>query len=552
MSKAVIYIDTEDDITAIIDRVKESKSDIVALVPPKRIGVLQSIVNLKLLKRAAASSKKRLVLITNDAALIGLAGGVAIPTAKNLQSRPEIAKIAAAEIDGSDVINGDDLPVGDVNDAMADQKMPAVAPVPMPRPSKGSGFEEAPPISKAVPLAKGKKSLKVPNFIAFRKKLFIFGGLGVLLLIFLWWALFVAPSASIAITARTEIVNIDRPLTLDPGATDEAIDDNTLKPNTQQLKKNKSVEFKATGKKDVGDKASGTAVISNCQSRDPISVPVGTALSANGLNFITATAVEVPGGSSSSDFGGCDTPGRASVKINAQEIGEQYNLAGGTRFAVAGFESSVSGTTSEGTSGGSKEQVSVVSSGDVEAARQKLAEQDDDGARDELLAKFEEGFQPIQESYRTEAGQASASPAVGEEADNATLTVETTYTIMAVAEDQLNTLLDNAIRDEIGDDTQKSIYENGRPELEITEFQALSEGRASMRIKTIGYIGAKIDENQLKQDIAGKRHGEIQDLVKGIPNVDNVEINFSPFWVSNAPSPDKITVEFKVIKDNQE
>ena len=60
MSKAVIYIDTEDDITAIIDRVKESKSDIVALVPPKRIGVLQSIVNLKLLKRAAASSKKRL------------------------------------------------------------------------------------------------------------------------------------------------------------------------------------------------------------------------------------------------------------------------------------------------------------------------------------------------------------------------------------------------------------------------------------------------------------------------------------------------------------
>lgn len=51
-SKAVIYIDTEDDITAIIDRVKAAKSDIVALVPPKRTGVLQSVVNLKLLRRA--------------------------------------------------------------------------------------------------------------------------------------------------------------------------------------------------------------------------------------------------------------------------------------------------------------------------------------------------------------------------------------------------------------------------------------------------------------------------------------------------------------------
>jgi phosphoglycerate dehydrogenase-like enzyme len=66
MSKSVIYIDTEDDITSIIDRVKEAESDIVALVPPKRNGVLQSVVNLKLLKRSASGADKKIVLITGD------------------------------------------------------------------------------------------------------------------------------------------------------------------------------------------------------------------------------------------------------------------------------------------------------------------------------------------------------------------------------------------------------------------------------------------------------------------------------------------------------
>ena len=49
MNKDIIYIDTEDDITAIIGKIKSSKENVVVLVPPKRTGVLQSAVNLRLL-----------------------------------------------------------------------------------------------------------------------------------------------------------------------------------------------------------------------------------------------------------------------------------------------------------------------------------------------------------------------------------------------------------------------------------------------------------------------------------------------------------------------
>ena len=115
MNKDVIYIDVEDDITAIIGKVKDAQSKIVALVPPKRIGVLQSSVNLQLLARAATQSNKRLVLISSNSALMALAAAAKLPGANNQQSKPELAQISALDIDdGEDVIDGVQLPVGEL------------------------------------------------------------------------------------------------------------------------------------------------------------------------------------------------------------------------------------------------------------------------------------------------------------------------------------------------------------------------------------------------------------------------------------------------------
>ena len=117
MQKDIIYIDTEDDITAIIGKIKASSDKIIALVPPKRAGVLQSAVNLRLLARTADKADKHLVIITNDRALIALSASAKIPVAKNLQSKPEVMEIPALEIDdGEDVIEGAELTCWRVNE----------------------------------------------------------------------------------------------------------------------------------------------------------------------------------------------------------------------------------------------------------------------------------------------------------------------------------------------------------------------------------------------------------------------------------------------------
>src|SRR5437868_2881613 len=107
--KDTIYVDIDDEITGIIDKLKASEGKVVALVLPKRAGVFQSIVNMKLLKRAAETNKKNLVLITAEAGLLPLAGAAGIHVAKTLTSKPEIPVGPQAFDDDDETIDEDEI-----------------------------------------------------------------------------------------------------------------------------------------------------------------------------------------------------------------------------------------------------------------------------------------------------------------------------------------------------------------------------------------------------------------------------------------------------------
>ena len=210
MKKDVIYIDVDDDITTIVGKIKSAKERIVALVPPKRIGVLQSAVTMRLLTRAAGDVDKRLVLITGDSALAGLAAAARIPVAKNLQTKPEVAEVPALKVDGDDdIIDGREL----VDPApAADADRPKSAPAASATPS-ASDKKPATPAKKNTP--------KVPNFNLFRKKMLLIGGGVLALLIFLIWAIWFAPRATVVITAKTTSLSINNNVALKlEGATD--------------------------------------------------------------------------------------------------------------------------------------------------------------------------------------------------------------------------------------------------------------------------------------------------------------------------------------------
>lgn len=203
-AKDTIYIDVDDEITGIIDKVRSSDKKIVALVLPKRATVLQSVVNMKLLKRSAQRSKKNLVLITSEAGLLPLAGAVGIHVAKNLQSKPEIPDGPPEDEIPESLVNEDELDTEDDKDKDLDKaktvgelagvaavastsdlakdaediEVPeAIDPDDSPIATKGSKAEKSKK-DKKDKKDKKAKGQKVPNFDRFKKWMILGGGRG--------------------------------------------------------------------------------------------------------------------------------------------------------------------------------------------------------------------------------------------------------------------------------------------------------------------------------------------------------------------------------------
>lgn len=528
--KDVIYIDTEDDITSIIGKLKSASASIVALVPPKRVGVLQSIVNLKLLQRAAEQSNKRVVLITSDAALGALAAGVQMPVAKNLQSKPEIVSTEIEDDVQEDVIDGEEN---------------GIVPPALPYTASSASSTPAPGPSTVAPAAKtplqSKKKISIPNFDSFRNKILLFSGLGVALAVFLVWAIFFAPRAIVTVTSRTTPYDVNVKLTSAPDKTLEA-EAGVLPGVIKETKKSASADFTATGKKDVGEKATGTIKITrDGVSSDTDTIPAGTGFSSGDYTFVTTEAVTIP---ASRIIGRSISSGSATARVAATEIGEEYNLS------ARNYKSSLSGYDASGSqmTGGSKRQVSVVSEQDVAAARDKISAQDVNAIKAELKAQFTNKEIIVEESFLPEPATPVISPAVGSEATSGKYTVETTYRMLGVEQKDLQTIVEANIKEQIKGIPNQKIFNNGIGHQRFSDVTR-SENGYELRVKTTGYVGPYIDEKALKQKIAGKREGEIQADLKTYDGVQSVDVKMSPFWVSSAPAPEKITVKFQISGD---
>lgn len=81
-----IYTEVDEEITSIIERVKKTPVEEIALVVPRRSFLSQSIVNLKLLKNQSEKYGKKILLVTRDSLCRSLAEKVGLETSKKLDS----------------------------------------------------------------------------------------------------------------------------------------------------------------------------------------------------------------------------------------------------------------------------------------------------------------------------------------------------------------------------------------------------------------------------------------------------------------------------------
>lgn len=537
MNKDVIYIDVEDDITNIVSKIKDSKARIVALVPPKRVGILQSAVNMRLLNRAAENAEKRIVLITGDQALSGLAAAARIPVAKTLQSRPEIAEIPAIDVDdGDDVIDGSEIPVGE----LADRATPKARNKADDAIDAAIAEDEKPtkPAKPAKPAGKGKP--KVPDFNVFRRKLVLIGGGITLFIVFMVWAIWFAPHATVVITAKTTTSTVDKSVTLkQDGKVDAA--NNIIKSLRQEQKKDISVDFTPTGKKKVGEKASGTMhLVRTSVSSLTLTIPAGTSFSSGDYTFVSTEPASLSG--TSIGPGGV-IQSVATVKVQATQVGSEYNLSSRS------YSSNVSGFSAAGTamSGGSSREVTVVSADDVAKAKVKLDAQKDTSLQSAVKALFPSSSIVINESYQEARSNPTPSVAVDHEASG-TVQLKTTVTasMQGIDRSDMKQFLEDTLKKEIGNKKNQKIYNDGSNEVKFAQYSERNNA-VQVRLTANAKIGPEIDEHKVKEQVKGRNYGDVQSSLESIEGVQDVDTKFSPFWVRTVPNNDKhISIEFKL------
>ncbi|HET7060065.1 MAG TPA: baseplate J/gp47 family protein [Candidatus Saccharimonadales bacterium] len=565
--KDTIYVDIDDEITGIIDKVRGSSGKVTALVLPKRAGVFQSIVNMKLLKRAASEADKNLVLITSEAGLLPLAGAAGIHVAKTLSSKPEIPVAPKLDDAGEEAIDeagevtkdtAGEQPVGKLasqppadsagvetlqldddelpEDAAADAKTPlagkkpAVAAAVADKAAKGRG--------------KGKSGnkFKIPNFGKFRKKLILGGIILLLLIIGIILGLIILPKATVNIKTDAQNVPVELNFNLSTAETqlDDSSDTPTVPAKLASEQKTYSQQVPTTGQKNHGNKASGQVTVTNCGSGDT-TLPAGTGFSSSGNTYISQQSVTVP----VSDFHGRDGPcqnnGKANVTVQAQSGGSAANLPAGASFSISGGPS---GLTAQGNtmSGGTDNIVQTVNQNDINNAKAKIATNDNVQKQSLQNDLKKQKYFAITSTFSPGTPNVTQSAQVGDVANNVTVTEVVTYTMFGAKEKDLNTLVDNAVKEQV-DTSKQTILSRGLDSASFT-VNTSSSTSAQLALQTTAEVGPDLDINSIKQSALGKKPADVKSQVGNNPDITDVNVKLSPFWVSSVPKKaSKVTVK---------
>ena len=588
MNKDVIYIEPEDDITDIIAKVKNAKTKIVALVPPKKAGVLRSVVNFKLIAKTALQHNKTVVLISTDENLVKFAQSVKMPVAKSLSSKPQLATDDEAEFgdadEESDIIEEEpetetstskskkkDVKSDHEKSHKDDKKVEAVKAKKSEEVVTEDEIDEEADTDKKV--AKKKSNQKVPNIKKYRTQIIIGSVFAVIMVVVLVWAFAFAPAAKVIVHVRTSDQGFSEKIKLTTDQDKEDIDAGIFYMEEKAIEKTASADFEATGEVDKGTKASGTLTVKRTSpvsivgnGRDAITIPVGTKFTYNGLTYVStaASTLRAVDGKdfdtdtckvSTSLVATCDLSKdvTTTVKIEAIENGDKYNMGA----VNSGWTASISGatpTSSAAISGGTSKIVKIVSKDDLAAAEENLDITGESDAKKELIDENSDDAIVIKSSFNIENGQLSSSPALGEEVNGDTkpkVTKKTTYKVYTVSRDAVSQYIEKTVEEGLGDDT-RTVYATGAGKDEekvIAFFESYknNNGEYTAKLKSTVKIGPRVTPEMISEKILGQKVGQVRTMLTSINGVADVEINRSYFWVTKIPSDiNKVEIEITV------
>lgn len=371
-------------------------------------------------------------------------------------------------------------------------------------PKKTNRFSFKEILEKILP---AKKNSANDNVIKMRKgkipkKYLIIGG--VVLLVSLLVAGFAyyyfTPLVKIRLYVDSKAVEVEKTFTGSEDATDVDLDKEVVPITTEKVEKDASDSITPTGVSTTGEKATGNIRINYLEIGETLTLPAGTVVTTNGLNFVTLAELELVG------------PNWGEVSVQASEFGEEYNVSSGSYFTVKGYsDSSVSGSALNDFSGGSKTEVTVLSQADVDSAADSLADSAKEDATDTLKNKHkEDGWEIIDGSIKSTIDKDSVETdvAIGSEADTANISLSVTVSAIYYDKGDLEDLISKMLSEEAknkdlfdtADGVDLELADDFESDYSVTGTKVDS---VKVKVNATGVVTPKIDKDAIVEHLQG-------------------------------------------------
>jgi len=549
-----IYLESQDEITDVMDQISHCPDSIIALVASDRLGILQSLTNLKLLQRSAARQQKELILVTSDQIANSLAGQIAMRSFSKLgaaeralfegiEETPEEALISPAnesadhpEPDPNNPVmatTGLRLPLEKVH--LSDLDSDAKPPIPPPTSKKSLPTKSSLSVRDRFtnPLT---NSVDVTNLISSAQPMLWL--IGVFLLIFFGIGAYAAtsllPRATVLVVPQTQ--SFSQELTIRASAT---IGESNVLAKEVPAFYYETIEAAgqtgtASEQSIVGTRARGQVTIFNRGYSRAISLARGTELTSyDGHVFVVTSDVVIP--AAQLDAGTVTASRRANIPVEARDVGEEFNISR-TNFTVDGYATSALWAESnDAMAGGEQRRIVVVGENDVDSVRTRILLDIVPRAEGAVLSRLTSGQRFVENSFETQATQVEINPPIGEPAEEFTVRIVVRSRGLAVREADLQAIINHELGNTIPAGFASATEGDWPMSFEVQRIDFPGQSMTFVASGN-GTIIRQLNHPELKRALSGKLPEDgnaVLEMYK--PEIADFKIELWPGWVSRIP-----------------
>lgn len=516
----ILYLEPDEEITSVIDKIKQSKNTRLCLVVPREATLLQSVVNLKLLVKEASSLGKVIAIVTADKIGRNLAAKVGLTVYDSIKTQQPIFQPPPPETTTQEVI--------EINAATAPKEEEQ-----RPKGVEVHHFQEArkwqkPQVeTKVQPVLRERPPRQHIQRDFSKWKKVIWPMISLVVILILIAAFLILPKVDVKLKVKSEKYegNTDVQISSEQAT---SIESKIFPGKLIDTSKEKEEKFPTTGKKNLGGKASGTITLYNNLDSNTHALAAGTKLSSSSKTFVLKNSVSVPGATVQNLK---IVPGSVAAEIEAENPGEESNVKAG-RFTIVGLSASqqeaIYGQSNQDLTGGFSKEVQIVSQNDYDQAKSKLTQELNDELKKELESQAVD-MVILDGSEQTDLVQETPSAQVEAEATEFSLKIKERLRAMVFDRESFNQFVIKILETQIDASKMLSLGPNDSILPKVKE-KKYDQNSLFLATETTAQMSSRVDIQKTKENLLGKSKNQAQDYLKNLNGVDSAEIIYIPSW----------------------